>query len=235
MRFHLLFEQSGTFKNVLKENGHEVYDYDILNDFGETDFQIDLFNEIEKCYESIISDNINTGAGVSIFSKMKQDEDFIIAFFPCTHFSGLNQLQYKLCAGKKFDFDRRAIKRLIKRNKERAKYFELYMKFCFIVKELKIKTIIENPAGCLGNPSYLELFSPIEIGYKEKDRSKFGDLYVKPTNFFAINFKMEETFIMYTPTYHKKNIATISGMTKRSMITKEYAKNFYKRFLEQSF
>ena len=48
---HLLFEQSGTFKNEFKKLGFKnSYDYDILNDFGETDFQIDLFNEIEKAY-----------------------------------------------------------------------------------------------------------------------------------------------------------------------------------------
>ena len=50
MRYHCLFEQSGTFKNVLKSMGYMAYDYDILNDFGETDFQIDLFAEIEKAY-----------------------------------------------------------------------------------------------------------------------------------------------------------------------------------------
>lgn len=42
MIFHLLFEQSGTFKNVLKEQGFVAYDYDILNDYFQTDFQIDL-------------------------------------------------------------------------------------------------------------------------------------------------------------------------------------------------
>lgn len=48
---HLLFEQSGTFKNEFKKLGFaNSFDYDILNDFGETDFQIDLFNEIEKTY-----------------------------------------------------------------------------------------------------------------------------------------------------------------------------------------
>ena len=50
-KIHLLFEQSGTFKNEFKKLGFiNSYDYDILNDFGETDFQIDLFNEIEKAY-----------------------------------------------------------------------------------------------------------------------------------------------------------------------------------------
>lgn len=51
MKAHLLFEQSGTFKNAFKKNGIEAFDYDILNDFGETDFQVDLFREIQKAFE----------------------------------------------------------------------------------------------------------------------------------------------------------------------------------------
>ena len=51
MIFHCFFEQSGTFKNEFRKLGYEAYDYDILNDFGETDFKIDLFKEIETAYE----------------------------------------------------------------------------------------------------------------------------------------------------------------------------------------
>lgn len=47
MIIHCLFEQSGTFKNEFRKLGYESYDYDILNDFGETDHQIDLYSEIE--------------------------------------------------------------------------------------------------------------------------------------------------------------------------------------------
>lgn len=47
MRVHCLFEQSGTFKNEFKKLGYEAFDYDILNDFKETDFVIDLYKEIE--------------------------------------------------------------------------------------------------------------------------------------------------------------------------------------------
>ena len=50
MVYRCLFEQSGTFKNEFKKLGYEAYDYDILNDFDETDYQCDLFNEIEKAY-----------------------------------------------------------------------------------------------------------------------------------------------------------------------------------------
>lgn len=46
MKVHCLFEQSGTFKNEFRKLGIEAYDYDILDDFGETDHIIDLFAEI---------------------------------------------------------------------------------------------------------------------------------------------------------------------------------------------
>ena len=49
--FHCFFEQSGTFKNEFKKLGFNAIDYDILNDFGETDCVVDLFKEIETAYE----------------------------------------------------------------------------------------------------------------------------------------------------------------------------------------
>lgn len=49
-KVHCLFEQSGTFKNEFKKLGIDAYDYDIQNHFGQTDFVIDLFGEIEKAW-----------------------------------------------------------------------------------------------------------------------------------------------------------------------------------------
>lgn len=43
MIVHCLFEQSGTFKNAFKKYGIEAYDYDIQNEFNETDYVTDLF------------------------------------------------------------------------------------------------------------------------------------------------------------------------------------------------
>lgn len=48
--FHCMFEQSGTFKNEFKKLGYDAQDYDILNDFGETDNVVDLYAEIDKAY-----------------------------------------------------------------------------------------------------------------------------------------------------------------------------------------
>lgn len=232
-KFHCLFEQSGTFKNVFKEFGHEALDYDILNDYGETDIKIDLFKEIETEYDNIV----RGGVEQTIFTNMDKDNDFIIAFFPCTHFADANQLQYRLLiGGKKRDFDIRATERLVERNKARAWFFELYLKFCQIVKHKGIPTIIENPASS-GDKNYLIMFSPVDVGYYEKDRSIFGDRFKKPTNFFTINFKMEEKLMMFEDkVYETINIYDIQSKAVstggRSKIEDTYARNFYKRFLE---
>ena len=76
MKVHCLFEQSGTFKNAFKKYGIEAYDYDIQNEFNETDYVTDLFKEIEGGYNG----------EPSLFDEIKTD-DLILAFFPCTYFS----------------------------------------------------------------------------------------------------------------------------------------------------
>ena len=66
MNFQFLFEQSGTFKNVFKGFGHNCYVYDMLNEYNETDFVVDLFKEIEEEYDNIL----NQKNEKTIFSNM---------------------------------------------------------------------------------------------------------------------------------------------------------------------
>lgn len=49
-KVHCMFEQSGTFKNQFIALGIDAEDYDIQNNFGQTDNVIDLFAEIESAY-----------------------------------------------------------------------------------------------------------------------------------------------------------------------------------------
>lgn len=84
MRVHCLFEQSGTFKNEFKKLGFEAFDYDLLDNFGETDYQIDLFDEIVKGYSG----------GRSIFDDIAPD-DLILAFFPCIRFENQIMLSFR--------------------------------------------------------------------------------------------------------------------------------------------
>lgn len=46
MNAYCLFEQSGTFKKQFQNLGFHSEDFDIRNDFGETDNIVDLFREI---------------------------------------------------------------------------------------------------------------------------------------------------------------------------------------------
>lgn len=80
-RAFCLFEQSGTFKNEFRKLGIPAEDYDILDDFGETDHVIDLFAEIDKAY----------AGEPSIFDEIGQD-DIVLAFFPCTRFESQSSM-----------------------------------------------------------------------------------------------------------------------------------------------
>lgn len=83
-KVHCFFEQSGTFKNEFKKLGYEAEDYDIQNNFGETDNVVDLFAEIESAYDGkpSIFDNISS-------------EDLIMAFFPCINFCDAKTMIFK--------------------------------------------------------------------------------------------------------------------------------------------
>ena len=74
-----LFEQSGTFKHEFEKLGIQAEDYDILNDFGQTDHLTDLFAEIDKAY----------AGQPSLFDEIGE-MDLCLAFFPCTRFQAYN-------------------------------------------------------------------------------------------------------------------------------------------------
>ena len=56
-KVHCFFEQSGTFKNEFIKLGIPAEDYDIQNNFGETDHVVDLFSEIETAYRQQATGN----------------------------------------------------------------------------------------------------------------------------------------------------------------------------------
>lgn len=62
-KVHCFFEQSGTFKNEFIKLGIPAEDYDIQNNFGETDHVVDLFQAIEDAYDGKPSLFDNIGGG----------------------------------------------------------------------------------------------------------------------------------------------------------------------------
>lgn len=116
-KVHCLFEQSGTFKNQFRKMGIQAEDYDILNDFGETDNVIDLFAEIDKAYEG----------KPSIFDNIGEC-DLIFAFFPCTRFEAKIPLSFRGEAYQQKKWtDEQKLEYSMKLHEE---LHELYMKIC---------------------------------------------------------------------------------------------------------
>lgn len=81
-KVHCFFEQSGAFKNEFKKLGYEAFDYDIQNNFGETDNVVDLFAEIESAYDGKPSlfDNIWGGFDngvLSVYILLRCERAFI--------------------------------------------------------------------------------------------------------------------------------------------------------------
>lgn len=221
-KWHCLFEQSGTFKNQFKDLGFSAFDYDLLDDYGETDFRIDLFEEIEKAYSG----------GVSIFSKMGEKEA-VFAFFPCVRFSKLfvwhmqgNAKQYKEYG------DLEKAENFIKFQQELTQYATLITKLVIVCMRKDLPLIIENPYS---KEHYLTRYWPFLPGYVDNNRRDWGDYYEKPTQFFFFNFDPLLTLDFDEPiaNYTKKAILDMPQKQK-SLISPEYARRFIKTFLKEA-
>lgn len=220
-KVHCFFEQSGTFKNEFKKLGYPAFDYDIQNNFGETDFVIDLFSEIEKGY----------AGEKSIFDTITND-DLIISFFPCIEFSCVSQMWFSLGCNdyrkwenkKKFDY-------ILNKSNNRTIMFNLLCKFCFVCIERGYRMIFENPWGLntflkqnvfLKKPSYID-----------NNRSLRGDFRIKPTAYwywncvptYGFTFQPYEGKIFNHNQLKKSPKAGICSEA-RSMISTDYARNF---------
>ena len=121
-KVHCFFEQSGTFKNEFIKLGIPAEDYDIQNNFGQTDHVVDLFENIQNAYEG----------GASVFDNITKD-DLIVAFFPCIYFSCLSSLWFGLDHHDYKNWDlKRKFDYMLDRSQKRTAFFETLYKFVFI-------------------------------------------------------------------------------------------------------
>lgn len=200
-KVHLMFEQSGVFKKEFKKLGYDAYDYDIQNNFGQTDYQIDLFAEIEKAYNN----------EPSIFDTFSSD-DLLMAFFPCIYFETIQQLFFSL---NKNDFRNKPmtykINYALDRLEKRTLFHKMLYKLSYIMYDRNLRLIIENPAT---TPNYLitgQNFMPPT--FIDTNRRMRGDYFVKPTAYWFINCKRTNGQ-SYTKPKFKKEIQKVKGRKK---------------------
>ena len=224
-KVHCFFEQSGTFKNEFKKLGIQAEDYDIQNNFCETDNVIDLFSEVEKAYSGEIS----------IFDTISKD-DLIMAFFPCIYFETMQMTYYSyesLNLSKKNVKEKHNI--VIDRIMKRERFYILLHKLVAVCNINSLRLIIENPAT---QPNYL-LFTQnfIKPTFIDKNRMMRGDYFVKPTAYWFINCERTYGFTVQKDKKQKIIQKCKSGIKagicseERSLISKDYAHNFICDFI----
>lgn len=217
MKINLLFEQSGTFKNVLREMENDAKDVDISNAYNETDTLMDIFVILDK----YISGDIKV-AKSEIF-----DADLIIAFFPCTYFSQYNDL---MLSGKwynyKFMTDNEKSMYMFNRESMQILYTKRLNALIEICRDKKIPLIIENPVS----PYMSKFIKNNNINYVKHIRNKYGDNMYKPTYYLLFNGAyIENLDLIETPiTRVVEKIRDKNGNANRSLMSKDYVKNFCK-------
>lgn len=226
-KVHCFFEQSGTFKNEFIKLGIPAEDYDVRDNFGETDHIIDLFAEIEKAYDG----------RESIFDGFTSD-DLLMAFFPCIHFCDAKTMVFKGVSifQKNWDLGK-IMDRNIEFAMERERFFILLMKLVSVCSHRDLRLIIENPWNDSGE-TYLQrnFIAPTII---DKNRTLRGDYYVKPTGYWFVNCTNTDGFTLQQDkdvriVYKERDaiqIKTGECSEVRSMISPDYARNFICDFI----
>lgn len=217
--YHCFFEQSGTFKKEFIKLGCQAEDYDILNQFNETDHVIDLFEEINKGY----------AGGASIFDNIDPLKDQIIAFFPCVRFEAQIIMNFR---GDHFGSDKWPLQRKLEYDlqlhDELHELYTLITKFAILCLRKGIPCIIENPYA---TQHYLVRYWACKASIIDKDRSETGDYFEKPTQYFFLNREPSFNFVFEGVDVKKKKKIVDLTTVDRSMISPDYANRFIREYI----
>lgn len=226
-----MFEQSGVFKNEFKKLGYEAYDYDIQNNFGETDYQIDLFAEIEKAYQG----------GKSVWDSISCD-DLVIAFFPCIYFNATSQMLFSFTHRNYRNLSvMQKAEQILRRSKKREEYFRLAVMMMAIAHDRGLRLIMENPWS---EQTFLKANFVAAPSMVDSNRMLRGDYFCKPTAYWFVNCTPTHGMSVQNDKEKRRIIGEkpLKGggicNTERSMISPDYARNFLCDFIlgkEQSF
>lgn len=223
-KVHCFFEQSGTFKNEFIKLGIPAEDYDIQNNFGETDHVVDLFQAIEDAYDGKPSLFDNIG-----------EEDLIIAFFPCIYFSCLSQMAMRFSYRNYQKISNEdKVREILIRNENRNTYYTFLLKFVGVCINRDIRMVFENPWSL---DTYLKSNFCKNPDIIDNNRMLRGDYFVKPTAYWFFNCEPTRGLSFQNdkkqkhPMNLKKSPQAGVCSEERSMISPDYARNFICDFI----
>lgn len=171
-----------------------------------------------------------------MFDNINAKEDIILAFFPCTRFEARIPLMFRGEATQQKSWNE--VEKLMYSMQLHKELHELYIKLsqlCVIAYRKGLKLIIENPYT---QPHYLTTYWCLKPSLIDKDRTKNGDYYKKPTQYWFINCKPKNNLVFepleYVPT---RTISNVKGTdkttrkTERSLMHPQYADRFIRQYV----
>lgn len=231
-KVHCFFEQSGTFKNEFIKAGIDAFDYDIQNEYKQTDYIVDLFKEIENQFLELFS----SGNKIGIFKNIDK-KDLCFAFFPCIYFTGVQNIAFTpSCTWYDKLEEHQKIKKILQRADQRHYFYNIIYKMVAVFQYFKIPLIIENPYNAASYiAGYQNFYKPSLI---DKNRMTRGDYFVKPTAFWFFNCEPHFKYQTIQNDKKQKRINDIKTTSKnglcskeRSEISSDYARNFIYDFV----
>jgi hypothetical protein len=208
--------------------GIPAEDYDIQNNFNQTDHVIDLFAEIEKAYER----RTQNAEVCSIFDTMSSN-DLIIAFFPCIYFCAASQMNLYITSKNNRNLEN-PYTSILERVHKREIFYTLLIKLCAVCALSNIPMILENPWS---EQTYLKANFIKKPDIVDLNRMERGDYFKKPTAYWFWNCKPTNGF-SYQKDKEQKIINNIApnrmpGICneERSLISPDYARNFICDFI----
>ena len=197
-----------------------------MDDFGQTDFKIDLFAEIDKAYDG----------QKSVFDRISTN-DVIIAFFPCTKFEDQAILGFR---GDRYQManytDEQKLEYDIAQHSELHTNYTVITKLVLICLRKGFRLVIENPYS---EQHYLTRYWAIKPKVIDRDRRLNGDIYRKPTQYWFVGFDPKQNLIFEAINYVEtvKALQRVTGKdgkkreVLRSEIHPQYANRFIRRYL----
>lgn len=172
-------------------------------------------------------------------------DDIILAFFPCIYFECMSMMLFRWDNKNygKLSLTERT-KAIIEREENRHYFYDLLLKFVYVVTDRGLRMIFENPwalqhflkqGNFVKNPDIVD-----------EDRTRRGDFFIKPTAYWF--FGCEPTKLFTEQQTHKSKIKNVckgvqlGGEAKaspkaglcseeRSMMSPDYARNFICDFI----
>lgn len=171
----------------------------------------------------------------SIFDGMTPD-DLVIAFFPCVRFEdqivmwfmGTNYTARSYTDAQKAEY-------CLKLHRELSELYELWTELFIIALRRGLRLIVENPNGKL---HYMKRYFPIKPKLIDEDRTRNGDYFKKPTQYWFVNCEPAQGFVfeplepvMQNSIVRPENRGGIDRQVFRGMIHPQYANRFIRTYI----